>query len=160
MAGDVVRCRTRGSRRLGWVSSVRATTSAGPRVAAAPQPRQQQQQPPEQARQTTRGAWERLPQMQLEQMFGGPLQDTVVQRWRDPQTGTLCYLYLPFTVQHSATTPLGSVQYGANTIGSISCLESTSAPRVAGPSPPSAAAAKKPPAHAPARATGEPAGQQ
>ena len=98
--------------------------------------------------------------MQLEQMFGGPLQDTVVQRWRDPQTGTLCYLYLPFTVQHSAKTPLGSVQYGPNTIGSISCLESTT-PRVAGPqAPPSAAAAKKPPTRAPARATGEPAGQQ
>ena len=112
----------------------------------APQPQQQQQQQAEQPRQSS--AWERLPKMQLEQMFGGPFQDTIIQRLRDPQTGALCYLYLPFTVQHSARTALGSVQYGPNTIGSISCLESA-APRVAGAAP--AAGAKKPPAHAPAR---------
>jgi len=87
-------------------------------------------------------------------MFAGPLQDTVIQRWRDPQTGTLCYLYLPFTVQHGPQTPTGSVQYGSNTIGSISCAESV-APRIATP----AAAAKKPPVHSPPRA-GETSGQQ
>jgi hypothetical protein len=142
----------------------------------APAPGMQQQQPPQapvpgapaQPQQGQQGqqqrpgvAWERLPRMQLEQMYGGPLQDTVIQRWRDPQTGTLCYLYLPFTVQHSATTATGAVQYGANTIGSLSCFESASAPRAAAPQPgPPAAAAKKPPAHTPARASGEPAGQQ
>jgi hypothetical protein len=124
-----------------------------PAPGAQQQQQPQQQQQGEQARQTS--AWERLPKMQLEQMFAGPLQDTIVQRWRDPQTGALCYLYLPFTVQHGARTATGAVLYGPNTIGSISCLES-GAPRVAGAPP--ATAAKKPPAHAPARA-GEASGQ-
>ena len=115
---------------------------------AAPATPQQQQQPPV--------TWERLPHMQLEQMFSGPFQDTVIQRWRDPQTGTTCYLFVPFTVQHSAQTPTGAVQYGPNTIGSISCLQSAPS------APPPAAAAKKPPVHAPARSSGagEPTGQQ
>jgi hypothetical protein len=35
-------------------------------------------------------AWNELPRMQLERQFAGPLQDTVVQRWRDPVDGTIC----------------------------------------------------------------------
>jgi len=62
--------------------------------------------------------------MILEAQFRGPLKDTVVQRWKDPGTGTTCYIYLPVIVQHSPTTPTGFVQYGANGIGSISCLNS------------------------------------
>jgi hypothetical protein len=73
----------------------------------------QQQQPS--------GAWAKLPRMQLERQFAGPLQDTVVQRWRDPVDGTICYIYLPITAPHTPPTPQGFVQYGANTIGSISC---------------------------------------
>jgi hypothetical protein len=73
---------------------------------------QQQQQP---------GAWAQLPRMQLERQFAGPLQDTVIQRWRDPVDGTICYVYLPITAPHTPPTPQGFVQYGANTIGSISC---------------------------------------
>ena len=89
------------------------------------QAQQRPPSPPQQPGQAPRPqvTWEGLPRMQLEQMFAGPLQDTVVQRWRDPQTGTLCYLYVPFTVQHSDKTPTGAVQYGPNNIGSISCTE-------------------------------------
>jgi hypothetical protein len=60
--------------------------------------------------------------MVLKAQFAGPLKDTVVQRWEDPATGNTCYIYLPVIVQHSPPTPTGFVQYGANGIGSISCL--------------------------------------
>src|SRR5512146_425194 len=43
----------------------------------------------------------------LEAQFKGPLKDTVVQRWKDPQTGMICYIYLPVIVQHSQPTPTG-----------------------------------------------------
>jgi hypothetical protein len=61
--------------------------------------------------------------MILKAQFSGPLKDTVVQRWEDPATGNTCYIYLPVVVQHSPPTPTGFVQYGANGIGSISCLK-------------------------------------
>jgi hypothetical protein len=61
--------------------------------------------------------------MQLERQFAGPLQDTLIQRWSDPADGTVCYMYLPITVQHSPPIqPEGFVQYGGNAIGSISCF--------------------------------------
>lgn len=60
--------------------------------------------------------------MQLERQFAGPFQDTVIQRWRDPGDGTICYLYVPITAEHSQPTASGYVEYGANTIGSISCF--------------------------------------
>ena len=68
------------------------------------------------------GEWSKLPRMQLERQFAGPLQDTVIQRWRDPVDGVVCYIYLPITAAHTPPTPSGFVQYGANTIGTISCL--------------------------------------
>jgi hypothetical protein len=68
------------------------------------------------------GEWAKLPRMILERQYAGPLQDTLIQRWRDPVDGTTCYIYLPISAPHSAPTPPGFVQYGANTIGSISCL--------------------------------------
>jgi hypothetical protein len=71
--------------------------------------------------------------MQLERQFAGPLQDTIIQRWRDPADGTVCYIYLPITAQHSPPTQSGYVQYGANTIGSISCVGSPGAPARAAP---------------------------
>jgi hypothetical protein len=74
---------------------------------------QQQQQPSQ---------WQQLPKMQLERQFSGPLQDTIIQRWRDPVDGTTCYIYLPILAQHSPPLATGFVQYGANTIGSISCM--------------------------------------
>ena len=63
-----------------------------------------------------------LQHMELQAQFAGPLKDTVVQRWRDTDTGAICYIYLPVIVQHSPQMPNGLVQYGANGIGSISCL--------------------------------------
>jgi hypothetical protein len=93
--------------------------------------------------------WDKLPRMQLERQFAGPLQDTIIQRWRDPADGTICYIYLPITAQHSPPSQAGFVQYGANTIGSISCIAApvpaptqvppTSAPR-RGNAPPAPAA--------------------
>lgn len=65
--------------------------------------------------------WSKMPRMQLERQFAGPLQDTIVQRWRDPEDGTVCYIYLPITAQHSPPTKSGYVQYGSNTIGTLSC---------------------------------------
>jgi hypothetical protein len=91
----------------------------------APPPQQQptQQQVPQQSNE-----WANLPRMQLERQFAGPLQDTIVQRWRDPVEGVICYIYLPITAAHSPPTPAGYVQYGANGIGSISCIEPVKPP--------------------------------
>ena len=100
---------------------------------AQQQPPQQQpppQQPPPQQPSTT---WAQLPRMQLERQFAGPLQDTIIQRWRDPVDGMICYVYLPITAQHSAPGQGGFVQYGANTIGSISCVAPTASATTAAP---------------------------
>src|SRR3954471_5992967 len=75
--------------------------------------------------------WDEIPTMQLEGLYRGPLRDTVVQRWRDPVDGTLCYLFIPITAPHSAPVESGYIQYGPNTIGSISCI-----PPAAGETPP------------------------
>jgi hypothetical protein len=83
----------------------------------APQPAPVQQPQYQQS-----AEWAKLPKMQLERQFSGPLQDTVIQRLRDPVDGTVCYLYLPISVQHSPTTATGFVQYGPNGTGSISCV--------------------------------------
>ncbi|MGJ4998096.1 hypothetical protein [Bradyrhizobium sp. HKCCYLR20261] len=79
-----------------------------------------------------------MPRMQLERQYAGPLQDTIVQRWRDPADGSVCYIYLPITVQHSPPTSAGFVQYGGNAIGTISCFAGPA------PSPPRAAALPRP----------------
>lgn len=65
--------------------------------------------------------------MQLERQFAGPLQDTIVQRWRDPMDGSVCYIYLPIAVQHSPPATAGFVQYGGNAIGTISCFAAPAA---------------------------------
>jgi hypothetical protein len=82
-------------------------------------------------------AWSQLPRMQLERQFAGPLQDTIIQRWRDPVDGSICYIYLPIMAPHSP--PSGGspyVQYGANTIGSISCAVPLRPPPAAPTNPP------------------------
>jgi hypothetical protein len=100
-----------------------------PQLAAAQQPSapaQQQapaQQPQPSAPQFQQSPeWTNLPKMVLERQFSGPLQDTVIQRLRDPVDGTVCYLYLPISAPHSPTTSTGFVQYGPNGIGSVSCM--------------------------------------
>ncbi len=66
--------------------------------------------------------WDKLPRLDLQGIFAGPLRDTIVQRWHDPATGAICYIYLPITAPHSQPTPNGYVQYGSSTVGSISCV--------------------------------------
>jgi len=68
--------------------------------------------------------------MILERQFSGPLQDTVIQRLRDPVDGTVCYIYLPISAPHTPPTANGFVQYGPNIIGSINCLPGAPAPSV------------------------------
>jgi hypothetical protein len=81
---------------------------------APPPPVRQQIQPS--------AEWAKLPRMQLERQFAGPLQDTVIQRLRDPVDGTICYLYLPISAPHTPITATGFVQYGPNVIGTINCI--------------------------------------
>jgi len=59
--------------------------------------------------------------MRLEGQYPGPLQDTTIERWRDPVDGTVCYIFLPIAVPHEPG-PNGYVQYGAANIGSMSCF--------------------------------------
>jgi hypothetical protein len=99
------------------------TAVAVPRIALG---QQQLNQPAPQQVQPS-AEWSKLPRMQLERQFAGPLQDTVIQRLRDPVDGTVCYLYLPISAPHSPVTATGFVQYGPNVIGSINCMPSTPA---------------------------------
>jgi hypothetical protein len=70
--------------------------------------------------------WEGFPMMILEQVFRGPLRDTVIQRWRDPVNSSICYMYLPISAPLVASQPGSNfVQYGPNIIGSISCVNPT-----------------------------------
>lgn len=70
--------------------------------------------------------WETFPTMLLEKIFRGPLRDTIIQRWRDPVDGTVCFLYLPIS-SPLTSPPSGQAyaQYGPNQIGSISCVHPT-----------------------------------
>lgn len=63
----------------------------------------------------------KLQLLTLSKQFAGPLQDTTIQRYVDPDTGVLCYLYTPYIVRNSRDDA-GNIVYGANNIGSISCV--------------------------------------
>ncbi|MFZ2008224.1 MAG: hypothetical protein WAV02_24305 [Stellaceae bacterium] len=111
----------------GQTSTGQAPAPVQPAGAAPAAPAPVVQPPAAPAGQVARPApppsnWPTLPRMQLERQFAGPFQDTVIQRWRDPGDGTICYLYIPITAEHSPPTASGYVQYGANPIGSISCF--------------------------------------
>lgn len=114
-------------------TALRGATLAVISVALWPAAALAQQQPappaPQQFQQSAE--WGKLPKMILERQFAGPLQDTVIQRLRDPVDGTICYLYLPISAPHSPTTATGFVQYGPNIIGSINCVPG----EPAGPAP-------------------------
>jgi hypothetical protein len=70
--------------------------------------------------------WESFPTMLLEKIFRGPLRDTIIQRWRDPVDGTVCFLYLPISAPMTPPPAgQGYAQYGGNQIGSISCVHPT-----------------------------------
>lgn len=63
-----------------------------------------------------------FPFMRLEAQYAGPFRDTIIQRWRDPIDGRVCYLYLPVRVKHAPIKDKNEiVDYGRNNIGSISC---------------------------------------
>ena len=75
-----------------------------------------------------------LPHMQIEAQYSGPLQDTLIQRLRDPENGAICYLYLPIAVHHTPPgKDTGYVEYGGNAVGSISCYAPLVQVRVAAP---------------------------
>jgi hypothetical protein len=112
---------------LGLAAPVRAQQMA-PQL-----PPQQQPAPPAQPQAGPRAFqqsqdWANMPKMVLERQFAGPLQDTVIQRWRDPVDGTLCYIYLPISAPHTTPNVTGFVQYGSNAIGSISCQPGSARP--------------------------------
>jgi hypothetical protein len=88
-----------------------------------------------------------LPRMQVQAVYSGPLQDTVIQRLRDPVDGTICYVYSAIAVHHTPpSNETGYVEYNANSIGSISCYAPTVTVRVAPPAPTRPAAPAAPPA--------------
>ena len=115
------------------MSSANAQQPAPPSQPPSPA---QQPAPPAQPPVAQSPAWANLPKMVLERQFSGPLQDTVIQRWRDPVDGATCFVYLPITAPHSPTTASGFVQYGSNTIGSISCFPGATARPAAAPQAP------------------------
>lgn len=87
-------------------------------------------------------AWNNLPAMQLEAYYRAPLADTMIQRFRDPIDGAICYLYVPIQAPHGPRGASGYVSYGANTIGSLSCFANPNAGRAE--TRPAAAAAVQP----------------
>jgi hypothetical protein len=110
-----------------------------------------------QAQQPGTQGWDALPLMNLEQVYRGPLRDTVIQRWRDPMNSIICYIYLPISAPLAASQPGSAfVQYGPNTIGSISCMNPTQLVQLA-PTQQQAAPAPAPPAAAQPRPATPPA---
>ena len=63
--------------------------------------------------------------MLLEKVYRGPLRDTIIQRWRDPIDGSVCFLYIPISTPLLPVPAEGYMQYGPNQIGSISCIHPT-----------------------------------
>ncbi len=107
-----------GTRRLAALAIVLAAANS---TALA----QGQQKPAPAPAQQTDPAWSSFPLMLLEKVYRGPLRDTIIQRWRDPIDGTVCFLYIPISAPLLPPSPEGYVQYGANQIGSISCIHPT-----------------------------------
>ncbi|GGD09773.1 hypothetical protein [Aquisalinus flavus] len=60
--------------------------------------------------------------MELQAQYQGPFEDTVIQRWRDPVDGSVCYLYIPAQVSRERREDSPFLDYGSNNIGSISCI--------------------------------------
>jgi hypothetical protein len=146
--------------RATWIVTAGAALALLPSVALAqaqkPAQQAQQQAPqaqpqPQQPAQPQPVLWERMPRMQLEAEYAGPMKDTTIQRWRDPGGEAVCYLYIPFTAQHSPPQANGYVIYGSNTIGSISCVYARPAAVAAAPAKPPAGkpAAAKPASETP-----------
>ena len=89
--------------------------------------------------------WGDFPTMLLEKIYRGPLRDTIIQRWRDPIDGSVCYVYIPISAPLLPPSPEGYVQYGPNQIGSISCIHPTQVLQLwQGPNPPPVASLREP----------------
>jgi len=83
------------------------------------------QQPEEASEETTQREFPPKPQfqpMELQAQYQGPFEDTVIQRWRDPVDGSVCYLYIPAQVSREPREDSPFLDYGSNNIGSISCI--------------------------------------
>lgn len=91
------------------------------RPAAPERPAPERQAPAQQAM----PEWSSFPTMLLEKIYRGPLRDTIIQRWRDPIDGSVCYVYIPISAPLLPPPAEGYVQYGPNQIGSISCIHPT-----------------------------------
>jgi hypothetical protein len=95
---------------------------------------------------TTGSEWSNFPTMLLEKVYRAPLRDTVVQRWRDPIDGSVCFLYIPISTPMLPQPADGFMQYGPNQIGSISCIHPTEVLQLwqgSGTSPPVAAPVRR-----------------
>ena len=75
--------------------------------------------------------------MLLERIYRGPLKDTVIERLRDPIDGSVCYVYLPISVPQQPPAA-GYVQYGAASLGNISCVHTTEVVQLWEGTPPAA----------------------
>jgi hypothetical protein len=133
-----------GGQRWGIATPARAQTRPPEAEPAAPAP------PP--AAPAPKQEWGSFPTMLLEKIYRGPLRDTIIQRWRDPIDGSVCYVYMPISAPLLPPTAEGYVQYGPNQVGSISCIHPTQvlqlwqgggAPPVAGLHEPAEPAARK-----------------
>lgn len=71
----------------------------------------------------TSPVWGSFPTMLLEKVYRGPLRDTIIQRWRDPIDGSVCFLFIPISTPLLPQPAEGYMQYGPNQIGSISCVQ-------------------------------------
>jgi hypothetical protein len=138
---------------MGWALSAAAglvvgLAATGPGGIATPawaQPGAQHAAPAPASAAAPQQQWGDLPTMLLEKMYRGPLRDTVIQRWRDPIDGSVCYLYIPISAPLLPPTSEGYVQYGANQIGSISCIHPTQVLQLwQGGSPPPVAELREP----------------
>jgi len=118
----------------------RSPTQPSQPGAQQPQPAAEPAARPPQPAGATPPRWDSFAPMVLERVFRGPLQDTLVQRWRDPNDGAVCFVYLPISASAAGQGPY--LIYGPNTIGSISCfapaqvIQLQSAGATAAPSPP------------------------
>jgi hypothetical protein len=122
---------------LAPMAAAQRQSAPPPAPAAAPQPAP----PPAAPAPTPAPSWESFSPMLLERVYRGPLRDTVVQRFRDPVDGTVCFLYIPISAPLLPPQPASPyVQYGPNTIGSISCTHPTQMVQIIREAPPQAAA--------------------
>jgi hypothetical protein len=106
--------------------TVAGIAQAQPQTGAPASPAVDSKSPPSSGGTPAAGAvWGNFPVMLLEKVYRGPLRDTIIQRWRDPTDGSVCFLYIPISTPLLPQPAEGYMQYGPNQIGSISCIHPT-----------------------------------